>query len=548
MANSSLALGSSLNLKRINKSVNSLGQSVRRAQSSSANISKSLIDSNRNKRKSLSLSSTLFRRRREANLRREREDIIEAGSVVGAVRRTGKVIMSSTKGFLGRILDYLGTVLIGWAVLNLPKIINLAQDLIGRMQKYFGMLQEFVTGMFANITGFIDKIGETINNINVFQFGTVKEIFDKAVDKMRDAFVSIENGVAKIINRISKISSIKDLVDYLNKFEGFTFDINEFNIPGLPKIFGNDDPSPSQKPGSGTGAASQGTAEQRALLDAVAFAEGTSKSYGTISGGGINKDLEAGKLTVQQAIDLGNSYGRPGSQHKWSGATGRYQFMPFTLAGLVKSGKLKAGDLFTPAMQDKAAIMLIERRGVTAAMLKKEGLSTRISDLLAPEFASFPYSPNGGGSYYPNQSVKDLKSLQSVYKRSLGTQQTGQQNIVKSSGLSNSTNTVVSPDGKTIIQYKPGNQKIEDVYTEKQKEELRRLNPQYKDFFSGLPRTLSDNIAMTQETGRDVLIINRTTTQIQQAARPLQQQQGGFDPQIAMVNNTWDKMQFTALT
>ena len=552
MANSSLALGSSLNLKRINKSVNSLGQSVRRAQSSSANISKSLIDSNRNKRKSLSLSSTLFRRRREANLRREREDIIEAGSVVGAVRRTGKVIMSSTKGFLGRILDYLGTVLIGWAVLNLPKIISMAQDLIGRMQKYFGILQDFVTGMFTNITGFIERIGDTISSVTGFRFETVKDLFDDAVGKMRDAFVRIENGVAKIIRKIGAIDSIKRLIDYLNEEFDFNLNIKDFSIPFLDKFLGNEEETPPEGPsggnGNGTGRATQGTAEQRALLDAVAFAEGTSKSYGTISGGAINKDLEAGKLTVQQAIDLGNSYGRPGSQHKWSGATGRYQFMPFTLAGLVSRGQLKAGDLFTPAMQDKAAIMLIERRGVTAAMLKKEGLSTRVADLLAPEFASFPYSPKGGRSYY-GQSFKDLKSLQEVYKRSLGTQQTGQQNIVKSSGLSNSTNTVVSPDGKPIIQYNPGNQKLENVWTEEEKEKFRRLNPglQYKDFFSGLPKTLSDNIAMTQETGRDVLIINRTTTQIQQAARP-PQQQNEYNTSVAMVNNTWDKMQFTALT
>ena len=527
MANSSLALGSSLNLKRINKSVNSLSESVRRAQSSSANISKSLIDSNRNKRKSLSLSSTLFRRRREANLRREREDIIEAGSVVGAIRRTGKVAMSSTKGFLGRILDYLGTVLIGWAVTNLPAIISMSQDLIGRMQKYFGILQDFVNGMFTNITGFIERIGETIGNINVFQFGTVKEIFDNAVDKMKNAFISIENGVAKIINRIAKIDTIKDLVDYLNKFEGFTFDINKFNIPGLPKIFGSDEPLQPEKPGSRTGAASQGTAEQRALLDAVAFAEGTSKSYGTISGGGINKDLEAGKLTVQQAIDLGNSYGRPGSQHKWSGATGRYQFMPFTLAGLVKSGKLKAGDLFTPAMQDKAAIMLIEKRGVTAAMLKKEGLSVRVADLLAPEFASFPYSPKGGRSYY-DQSFKDLKSLQEVYKRSLGTQQSRQQhNKVETTGSASDPQTITYPDGtRTTQTYKPGETLINRLPTQ----------------------PFSENIAMAPETGRDILIINRSITEIQQAARAPQQQQGTFEAPIAMVNNTWDKMQFTALT
>lgn len=527
MANSSLALGSSLNLRRINKSVNSLGESVRRAQSSSANISKSLIDSNRNKRKSLSLSSTLFRRRQEATLRREREDIIEAGSVVGVVRRTGKVAMGSTKGFLGRILDYLGTVLVGWAVLNLPKIISMAQDLIGRMQNYFGILQDFVTGMFTNITGFVDRIGETITSITGFSFDTVKDLFDNAVSKMGEAFISIENGVAKIINKIAQIDTVKDLIDYLNKFEGFTLDINQFNIPFLDKFLNNDGdnvpPGPGPSSGSGTGKATQGTAEQRALLDAVAFAEGTSKSYGTVSGGGVNKDLEAGKLTVQQAIDLGNSYGRPGSQHKWSGATGRYQFMPFTLAGLVRRGKLKAGDLFTPAMQDKAAIMLIEGRGVTAAMLKKEGLSVRVADLLAPEFASFPYSPKGGRSYY-DQSFKDLKSLQEVYKRSLGTQQTKQQlpNKVQSSGLAESKQTITYPDG-TKKTFSPGT------------------------LINQLPtKPFSAEIAMAQETGNNVLIINRTVTKIREAVK-VPQQQKSFDTQIAMVNNTWDKMQFTAL-
>ena len=150
MANSTLALGSSLNLKSINRSVNSLGESVRKAQSSSATITKSLRESNRDKRKSLSLGSNLFRKRREATLRREREDILEAGKVTGIVRRTGKVAMNSTKGFLGRILDYVGTVLVGWSILNLPKIIKLVTDVTKRMQKYFGILQDFVCLLYTS--------------------------------------------------------------------------------------------------------------------------------------------------------------------------------------------------------------------------------------------------------------------------------------------------------------------------------------------------------------------------------------------------------------
>src|SRR6056300_1089716 len=123
MANSSIALGSSINLRNINKSLSGLANSVRSARSSASNITKSLLEGNREKRKSLSLSSSLFRRRREATLRKDREDILEARSVGGAVKRSGKVIMNSTKGFLGRIMDFLGVVLLGWAINNLPKII-----------------------------------------------------------------------------------------------------------------------------------------------------------------------------------------------------------------------------------------------------------------------------------------------------------------------------------------------------------------------------------------------------------------------------------------
>jgi murein DD-endopeptidase MepM/ murein hydrolase activator NlpD len=95
--------------------------------------------------------------------------------------------------------------------------------------------------------------------------------------------------------------------------------------------------------------------------------------------------------------------------------------MPFTLSGLVARGKLKANELFTPARQDEAAIMLIERRGVSADMLRKQGMSVQIADLLAPEFASFPYSPTGK-SYY-NQSFKPLPSIQQAYQKSLGSTQ-----------------------------------------------------------------------------------------------------------------------------
>jgi muramidase (phage lysozyme) len=142
--------------------------------------------------------------------------------------------------------------------------------------------------------------------------------------------------------------------------------------------------------GSAFGAVS-GNEYERAFLDLIAQAEGTSKSYGTVFGGAINKDLESGKLTVKEAIDLGNS------ATTGSGATGRYQFMPNTLIGLVDRGVLKINEKFTPEKQDQAAIALARGRGVDPS----KPLSIRDMYRLGGEWASIEGGPQmrKGGAY-----------------------------------------------------------------------------------------------------------------------------------------------------
>ena len=166
-----------------------------------------------------------------------------------------------------------------------------------------------------------------------------------------------------------------------------------------------------------------GTQEQQALLKSISFAEGTTKSYGTIFGGKNVPELEKGELTVREVYDMMNSgtlKGRNVGYSSGSRATGRYQFMPDTLSDIVKSGDIKWEEKFTPEVQDRAILSRISNfRGVTPELLKKEGLSANVSNKLAPEFASFPTT--SGSSYY-GQPVKKLKDIQNVYTQDLNTQ------------------------------------------------------------------------------------------------------------------------------
>ena len=180
-------------------------------------------------------------------------------------------------------------------------------------------------------------------------------------------------------------------------------------------------------PSSSSSSSGGGTKEQRAMLDAIAFAEGTTKGYGIIYGGANVPELAEGKLTVKETYNMmmsGKLNGRNVGYKSGSRATGRYQFMPDTLSDIVNTRSISWDEKFTPQAQDKAILARISSyRKVTPELLRKEGLSAKVSNMLAPEFASLPtYS---GASFY-GQPVKKLSDIQKKYNQSLGSPQQAQ--------------------------------------------------------------------------------------------------------------------------
>jgi lysozyme len=182
---------------------------------------------------------------------------------------------------------------------------------------------------------------------------------------------------------------------------------------------GGGSPTPTPPPG-GMGQGAQGPAGEatRSLLDTIAYAEGTSKydnqGYNTHFGGSQTSDLSK---HPDKVISSGGYS---------SAAFGRYQFMPGTWNSV-------GGGSMDPERQDAGAVRLSIKRlnqaGIKVkdeneleALLQKEGLSSRISAALSPEWASFPTAT--GNSYY-GQPVKKLQNIQKVYAERLKTQSQG---------------------------------------------------------------------------------------------------------------------------
>ena len=193
-----------INLNNINRSLSSLGRSVQGAIKRTENISDNIKKRNLDKKESISMSKEFFAKRRDLQRRREKEELLEAGGVLGILRSSQRSIRKTTKGFLGRILEFVGKLILGWAILNLPKIIKITQDVIKRMQKYFSVLTKFVTDVATLFTDFNSKITEIATTLLPFNFEQFNDKVKSFMNRIRNAFDQL------VLNTIKTVKVFTD--------------------------------------------------------------------------------------------------------------------------------------------------------------------------------------------------------------------------------------------------------------------------------------------------------------------------------------------------
>ena len=227
-----------INLDSINKNLFGLTESIKNAQKQSEQISDNVEKRNKAKKDGLVMSSKLFARRRDNTRRREKEDLLEASGVLGAFKASNKVIRRNTKGFLGRILDFVGTIIIGWSILNFPKIIKLAEGVMIRLKKFFGVLNLFVDRIktfFTDLGSRFTEIVELLSRVNFEPFlNQVKNFMNKVSTSFTKITLNTIKTIQKYVGRtereIAYDIGIGELYDKLAKGE-------------LPQPLGSDEES-----------------------------------------------------------------------------------------------------------------------------------------------------------------------------------------------------------------------------------------------------------------------------------------------------------------
>jgi murein DD-endopeptidase MepM/ murein hydrolase activator NlpD len=338
------------------------------------NIQETLIKQGKVRKEILDRKKQFNNQRRENEKRRVLEDELEASNLV--IRPSGPIqmIQSSAKGFLERILGFLGYLTAGWLMNNLPTWIAMGKEFVGRVQRMGQLIGGFVTNITNIFTGFGNLLSATFQNLIQF------DLFDSS-NRMKDAFGQLNGSVDDMGRELEEAIRL------------ITTPLTEGMVTGedAPPTGQERTSEGAYEPGAplqSSGGGNISDTQRQALNILSKYESASSGGYNAVNQIGIrggrgtsgfsgdfrNMQQHRGKsltdMTIAEIISL--QAPRPGmSNQEWIRqgrlhAVGRYQFIGNTLPGVVSRSGIPTNAKFTPEVQDLLALQYMKERGIGA--------------------------------------------------------------------------------------------------------------------------------------------------------------------------------------
>jgi len=172
----------------IKSSFTTIGAGFKKANKSVGSIRTILLKRTKVKRDAIAGKRNLFSKRIENQRRKDSEAVVEASKIGTGIGRIGNAVLNSGKGIFGRIVDFVGTLLVGWLVNNLPTIMTMAQDLMGRIQKTANILGNFVRDIGGIFVASTKVLGAVVTNITRLDFFDSQKRVSTALGDLESVF------------------------------------------------------------------------------------------------------------------------------------------------------------------------------------------------------------------------------------------------------------------------------------------------------------------------------------------------------------------------
>ena len=228
---------SSISINSIRNTFTSFSKGITNAKQSSDDILKQTRETNLFKSKLIRKDGEFFAKRRENIRRKNREDELESSSISGVAKKEGNIVTRSTRGFLGRIIDFLGVVLVGWALVNLPIIIKRLQGLFKLIQRVVGILSGFIDAIRDFLVAIAKPIVNLIDALRKIDFTRQRKQIQESTESVNSGLTALDRDFRESVNDFitdENISSANQLADEIENSEVEGQENQEVDVSLIP--------------------------------------------------------------------------------------------------------------------------------------------------------------------------------------------------------------------------------------------------------------------------------------------------------------------------
>ena len=204
---------SAINLDRIRSSLRTFGRGITSAKIQTDEILKQTRERNNFKSTLINQDEKFFRLRQENIKRKSREDALEATSINGSTKLQGSILEKSSRGFLGRMLDFLGILLIGWSVKNLPRIIKGIETLKKNITDSVGILTDFMSGVTDTLLGIGVGLSEFFSRFRRFDFTLNRRAMMEQINKIINSSVLLNKNLVTAFNKFENDPDLNKAIE-----------------------------------------------------------------------------------------------------------------------------------------------------------------------------------------------------------------------------------------------------------------------------------------------------------------------------------------------
>ena len=208
------------------------GTVLKKSKKVAGNVKKAVVKK-RKINKDIFMSDERTRKKKlEQDKRREEEEALEQANK-SKEKPSAKKSAARGGGMLQKLISFISTILIGWIVTNLPKIIESVKGVIEKIKQIYNN----ITGLFGSVgeffSGIKDSIGNVINRIKDIDFSKIGEKIKDKITGLKDAFT---NMIANIGKGLGILKSKKNEDPSKLAKSGFGGDASQVNNQSSKKV------------------------------------------------------------------------------------------------------------------------------------------------------------------------------------------------------------------------------------------------------------------------------------------------------------------------